>query len=101
MVEDVADRAFCISLYERNHTCGISFGNVSRRRVNRHIIIDIIIQDIRSMPTLTPVQVMSVVEKNYGLDISYCVAWKAMDMGRSVVFGYIHRFLCCLCILIS
>lgn len=101
-VEDIADRAFCISFYERNHTCGTSFGNVSRRRDNHHIITDIIIENIRSMTALTHVQIQSVVKKNYGLDISYCVAWKAMEKGRSVEFGMIlHRFLCSSCILMN
>lgn len=86
-IEDRADGAFCISSYDRNHMCGTVFGAVSRRRVNHHIIIDIIIEDIRSMPTLTPVQVQSVVKKNYGIEISYCVAWKALDRGRGLVFG--------------
>lgn len=86
-VEDETDRSFSISSYERNHTCASAFGNVSRKRVNHHIISDIVVEDIRSMPTLTPVQVQAAVKKNYGLDISYCVAWKAMDRGRSLVFG--------------
>lgn len=62
-------------------------GNVSRKRVNHHIIADIVVEDIRSTPALTPVQVQAAVNKNYGLDISYCVACKAMDRGRSLVFG--------------
>lgn len=86
-VEDVIDGVFCISLYERNHTCGTSFGNVSRKRVNYQIVSEIIIEDIRTMPGLTPVQVIALVKKNYGFDISYCVAWKAMDRGRGIVFG--------------
>lgn len=39
------------------------------------------------MPIFSPVQVQSIVKKNYRLDIRYCVAWKVMDMGRSIVFG--------------
>lgn len=57
-----------------------------RKRVNHHIVSDILIKDIRSMPTLSHVQVQAVVKKNYGLDIRYCVAWKAMDRGCSIVF---------------
>lgn len=26
-------------------------------------------------------------KQNYGVDISYCVAWKSMDRGRSIIFG--------------
>lgn len=54
--------------------------------MNHHIIADIVVEDIRSMPTLTPVQVQAAVKKNYRLDISCYVAWKAMDGGRSLVF---------------
>lgn len=86
-VIDMADSSFRISSYDRNHTCGLSFGKVTRKRLNYHIITEIIVEDIRAMPSLTPVQVVAMVKKNYGIDISYCVAWKAMDRGRSLVFG--------------
>lgn len=36
-VEDKADESFYISLYERNHTCGTSFGTVSKKRINHQI----------------------------------------------------------------
>lgn len=51
-IEDATDGAFCISYYDRNHKCGTAFGTVSRMRVNHQIITDIIIENIRSMPTL-------------------------------------------------
>lgn len=86
-VVDQADQGFHISTYERNHSCGTVFGNVSRKRINYHIITEIIMEDVRAMPCLTPVQVKAMVKTNYGIDISYCVAWKAMDRGRSLVFG--------------
>lgn len=87
VVDDKADESFYISLYERNHTCETSFGTVSKKTINHQIVSDIIVEDIRSMPIFSPVQVQSIVKKNYRLDIRYCVAWKAMDMGRSIVFG--------------
>lgn len=86
-VSELPCKSFRISTYERNHTCDSVFGNVSRKRINYHIITEIILEDVRSMPCLTPVQIKAMVKKNYGVDISYCVAWKAMDKGRSIVFG--------------
>lgn len=87
-VEDATDGAFCISSYDRTHTCGTVFGAVSRKRLNHHIITDIIIDDIRSMPTLSPAQVQAVVKKNYG--------------GRNLFLGIIVlRFPGCLRILMS
>lgn len=86
-IQDATDGAFVITSYERSHTCGTIFGMVSRKRLNHHIITEIILEDIRTMPTLSPVQVQAVVKKNYGIDISYCVAWKAMDRGKGLVFG--------------
>lgn len=47
----VADDGLYIKRYERNHKCGISFGNVSRKRVNSKIIMDLIV-DIRVMPSI-------------------------------------------------
>lgn len=86
-VRELVDKAFRISTYERNHSCDSVFGNVGRKRINFHIITEMIMEDLRSMPSLTPVQIMAMVKKNYGIDISYCVAWKSMDRGRSLVFG--------------
>lgn len=63
------------------------FGNVARKRINYHIIIEIILEDVRSMPSLTPLQIMAMVKKNYGIDISYYVVWKSMDRGKNIVFG--------------
>lgn len=86
-VTELPERSFRISTYERNHTCDSAFGNVSRKRINYHIITEIILEDVRSMPCLSPAQIKAMVKQNYGVDITYCVAWKAMDRGRSLVFG--------------
>lgn len=66
-----------------NHTCGTTFGTASRKRINYRIITDLILEDIRCMPSLTHVQLLALLKKNSRIDISYCVAWS----GRSAVFG--------------
>lgn len=81
-VLDSVDQAFRISMYEHNHTCGTIFGTASRKRINYHIITEIIMEDVRAMPMLSPVQVKAMVKKNYGVEISYSVVWKAMDGGE-------------------
>lgn len=62
-VKELADEAFRISTYERTHTCDSLFGNVGRKRINYHIITDINVEDVRLMPSLSPVQIMAMLRR--------------------------------------
>lgn len=85
--EDASDKAFYIRKYDRTHSCSM-LGSTSRgNRISASIIVDLVADDIRAMPSMTPVQVRSMVKKNYGLDITYTLAWKATDKSRSLIFG--------------
>ncbi|XP_012832642.1 PREDICTED: uncharacterized protein LOC105953518 [Erythranthe guttata] len=79
---------FCyIRKYHKYHTCGMTFGTCSRRRITSDIIAELIVDDIRAMPTTTPKDVIHQAKDKYGIDISYFVAWRAVDAGREVVYG--------------
>lgn len=52
----------------------MSFCNASRSRINTSIIVDLVVDDIMAIPSISACQVRSMVKKNYGVDISYTVA---------------------------
>lgn len=83
VVVDVADQSFRISTYKRNHTCGIAFGSSFRKRINYRIITDIILEDIRSMPSLTHVQVLALVKRT--MESISVIVWRGNRWIRGVV----------------
>ncbi|XP_012853205.1 PREDICTED: uncharacterized protein LOC105972771 [Erythranthe guttata] len=76
-----------IRSYNKHHQCGMFFGTTSKRRLNSVVIIDLIENDIRAMPAITPCEIQSQVKDKFGIDISYWVAWRATDAGRKRIFG--------------
>ncbi|XP_012846363.1 PREDICTED: uncharacterized protein LOC105966351 [Erythranthe guttata] len=76
-----------IRSYNKHHQCGMFFGTTSKRRLNSVVIIDLIENDIRAMPAITPGEIQSQVNVKFGVDISYWVAWRATDAGRRRIFG--------------
>ncbi|XP_012839271.1 PREDICTED: uncharacterized protein LOC105959677 [Erythranthe guttata] len=82
-----ANGFFYIRKYEKHHTCGCGFGTSSKRRLTSNIIADLIVNDVREMPDTSPNDIIVSTKLNYGFDINYYIAWKAVSAGKEHVFG--------------
>lgn len=69
------------------HSCSTRFGSAGRKKFTSKVIIDLIADDIRNMPGITPRDVQRQVKDKFGVDISYYVAWKSTEGGRARIFG--------------
>lgn len=69
------------------HTCSSNFGSAGKKKFNSKIIIDLISDDIRNMPGITPRDVISQVKDKFGVHITYYVAWKSTEGARARIFG--------------
>lgn len=76
-----------IRKFNKIHSCSSTFGVSTRKKFNSRVIIDLIADDIRNMPGITPRDVQSQVKDKFGVDISYYVAWKSTEGGRARIFG--------------
>lgn len=82
-----AGNAMVIHTLNNVHNCGTSFGASTKKKFNSKVVVDLIADDIRNMPGISPRDVQSQVKVKFGVDISYFVAWKATEGGRARVFG--------------
>lgn len=69
------------------HTCSSNFRSAGKKKFNSTIIIDLISDDTRNMPGITPRDVISQVKAKFGVDIIYYVAWKSTEGARARIFG--------------
>ena len=69
------------------HSCGV----VVRSRVNSvigsKIVSDIVLPVVGEKPLTRPVDVVKTLKKDYGVDISYRVAWTGVEKARGALFG--------------
>ncbi|XP_012846789.1 PREDICTED: uncharacterized protein LOC105966756 [Erythranthe guttata] len=79
---------YCIiRTYEKHHTCESAFSAVKKVKMCVKLVADLIVEDIRNKPLLCANDVIHDAKKNYGIDIDYNTAWRAMESSRSFVFG--------------
>lgn len=69
-----------------NINVGIYLGKPTKKLTSR-VIIDLIFDDNRNMPGITPRDVQSPVKDKFGVEISYYVAWRSTKAGRNLIFG--------------
>ncbi|XP_012844569.1 PREDICTED: uncharacterized protein LOC105964607 [Erythranthe guttata] len=79
---------YCIiRTYEKHHTCESAFSAVKKVKMCVKLVADLIVEDIRNKPLLCANDVIHDAKKNYGIDIDYNTAWRAIESSRSFVFG--------------
>lgn len=86
-VKERTGNAMVIQIFNNIHTCSPNFGAASKKKFNSKVIVDLIADDIRNMPGISPRDVQKQVKAKFGVDITYYVAWKSTVGGRARVFG--------------
>ncbi|KAL7202607.1 hypothetical protein ACSBR1_034135 [Camellia fascicularis] len=73
---------FFIMKLDNVHTCGV----VARRSCSK-VVGSRFVSDISDNPLTRPIEVKKKLKKQYGIDVSYRVAWLGVDKARGGLFG--------------
>lgn len=76
-----------IRTYERNHSCGDVYVNGIRKKLTSGVISSIILEAVRTKPSIGPAEILSHLKTDYGVTVTYRIAWRAVEKARDVVFG--------------
>ncbi|KAL7192047.1 hypothetical protein ACSBR2_023988 [Camellia fascicularis] len=82
-----ANGFFYLQRWNNEHICGVAVRNVKNRRLGSDLFSDIFSQRICDKPLTRPTDVAFEMKKNYGLEISYRVAWLGVEKARGELFG--------------
>ena len=69
------------------HTCGVVARRSCSKMVGSRLVSDIVQNDISDNPLTCPIEVKKKLKKQYGIDVSYRVAWLGVDKARGGLFG--------------
>ncbi|KAL7236533.1 hypothetical protein ACSBR1_019765 [Camellia fascicularis] len=69
------------------HTCGVVARRSCSKMVGSRLVSDIVQNDISDNPLTRPIEVKKKLKKQYGIDVSYRVAWLGVDKARGGLFG--------------
>ena len=84
---DKSNKCFYIRKLNNEHTCGTVFRTTNNSRASSSIIGSLIASDMQSKPLKPPIDVVSDINRNYGLTITYRRAWLGVEKARGNVFG--------------
>ncbi|KAL7175150.1 hypothetical protein ACSBR2_028870 [Camellia fascicularis] len=69
------------------HTCGVVARRSCSKMVGSRLVSDIVHNDISDNLLTRPIEVKKKLKKQYGIDVSYRVAWLGVDKARGELFG--------------
>ncbi|KAL7173014.1 hypothetical protein ACSBR2_032477 [Camellia fascicularis] len=69
------------------HSCGAAVRTYCNPRTGSDLVSDVIAGRVREQPLTRPMDVVFDMKDDYGLDISYRVAWLGVKKARNEVFG--------------
>ncbi|KAL7195668.1 hypothetical protein ACSBR1_035830 [Camellia fascicularis] len=78
---------FFIIKLDNVHTCGVVARRSCSKMVGSRLVSDIMQNDISDNPLTRPIEVKKKLKKQYGIDVSYRVAWLGVDKARGGLFG--------------
>ncbi|XP_028059386.1 uncharacterized protein LOC114263087 [Camellia sinensis] len=78
---------FFIMKLDNVHTCGVVARRSCSKMVGSRLVCDIVQNDISDNPLTRPIEVKKKLKKQYGIDVSYRVAWLGVDKARGGLFG--------------
>ncbi|KAL7178879.1 hypothetical protein ACSBR1_042275 [Camellia fascicularis] len=78
---------FFIMKLDNVHHYGVVARRSCSKMVGSRLVSDIVHNDISDYPLTRPIEVKKKLKKQYGIDISYWVAWLGVDKARGGLFG--------------
>ncbi|XP_028094307.1 uncharacterized protein LOC114294374 [Camellia sinensis] len=82
-----ANGFFYVRKWNGLHTCGVSVRTPKNPRVGSDLVSDVISERVRDKPLTRPTDVVYDLKKDYGLEVSYRVAWLGVEKARGEMFG--------------
>ncbi|XP_028110758.1 uncharacterized protein LOC114309248 [Camellia sinensis] len=77
-----ANRFFYLRKWVSEHTCGVAIRASTNRLVGSDLVVNIMAEQIRDRPLTRPTEVILNMKQDYGLDITYRVAWFGVEKAR-------------------
>ncbi|XP_062017896.1 uncharacterized protein LOC133734288 isoform X1 [Rosa rugosa] len=82
-----ANGYFYIRSLNNVHTCTSCTRGPKSKMMSSKIISSVIVDQIREKPTIKPADIVKDFKQQYGLDISYRIAWAGTKLAKSKVHG--------------
>ncbi|KAL7194778.1 hypothetical protein ACSBR1_035085 [Camellia fascicularis] len=82
-----ANRLFYLRKWNSEHNCGVAVRTSTNLLVGSDLVADIIGECVRGRPLTRPTEVILDLKQDYGLDITYWVAWLGVEKARGELFG--------------
>ncbi|CAL5353027.1 unnamed protein product [Camellia sinensis] len=82
-----ANGFFYLRKWNSEHTCGVAVRTPKNPRAGSDLVSDVICERVREKPLTRPTDVVYDLKKDYGLEVSYRVAWLGVEKARGEMFG--------------
>ncbi|KAL7207324.1 hypothetical protein ACSBR1_029309 [Camellia fascicularis] len=76
-----------ITACNREHSCGVAIRTAKNPRAGSELVSDVISERVHDRPLTCPTDVVYDLKKDYGLEISYQVAWLGIEKACGEMFG--------------
>ncbi|KAL7214299.1 hypothetical protein ACSBR1_026668 [Camellia fascicularis] len=83
----LSNRVLCVRRFYSLHTCGVAVRTYRNPRTGSELMSDVIANRVHNQPLTRPTDVVFDMKNDYGLDISYQVAWLGVEKARGIVWG--------------
>ncbi|XP_028070439.1 uncharacterized protein LOC114272923 [Camellia sinensis] len=88
-----ANQFFYLKRWTKIHSCGADVRTSKNPRLNSDLVSNVVSERIRDIPLTRPTDVAYTFKADYGLDISYHVAWLGVKKAREAMHGdYLTSF---------
>ncbi|KAL7177357.1 hypothetical protein ACSBR2_030668 [Camellia fascicularis] len=77
----------CVKSFDSVHTCGVAVRTYRNLRTGSELVFAVVADRVRGQPLVRPTDVVFDLKNDYGLDISYRVAWFGVEKARGEVYG--------------
>ncbi|KAL7237822.1 hypothetical protein ACSBR2_004013 [Camellia fascicularis] len=77
----------CVKRFDSVHTCGAAVRTSRNPRMGSDLVSTVVADRVRDKPLTRPTNVVFDLKNEYGLDISYRVAWLGVKKARGEVYG--------------
>ncbi|GMQ06615.1 hypothetical protein CsSME_00051135 [Camellia sinensis var. sinensis] len=82
-----ANDFFYIKRFSDVHTCGTNVRTSKNPRVSSDLVSSTISEIVRDKPLTRPCEVVTILKRDYGLDVSYHVVWLGVEKAKAGIHG--------------
>ncbi|KAL7244912.1 hypothetical protein ACSBR2_000286 [Camellia fascicularis] len=82
-----SSEVLCVKRFDSVHTCGAAVRTYRNLRTGSELVSIVVADRVRGQPLVRPTDVVFDLKNDYGLDISYQVAWLGVEKAKGEVYG--------------